>query len=112
MPVHFGGQPCEMDRILEIARKYNLKVIEDAAHAIPANYQGKIVGSIGDITCFSFYATKPITTGEGGMITTESDEYAKRMRIMSLHGISNDAWKRYTSEGTWCFGNGDVGVAG
>ncbi len=103
IPVHFGGQPCEMDRILEISRNYNLKVVEDAVHAIPANYQGKIVGSIGDITCFSFYATKPITTGEGGMITTESDEYAKRMRIMSLHGISNDAWKRYTSEGTWCY---------
>ncbi len=101
IPVHFGGQPCEMDRILEISRNYNLKVIEDAAHALPAYYQRRKVGTIGDLTCFSFYATKTITTGEGGMITTESDEYANRLRIMSLHGISNDAWKRYTAEGTW-----------
>ena len=103
IPVHFAGQPCEMDRILEIAKEYRLKVIEDAAHALPASHQGKRVGTIGDITCFSFYATKTITTGEGGMITTESDEYADRMRMMSLHGISKDAWKRYTSEGSWYY---------
>jgi perosamine synthetase len=103
IPVHFGGQPCDMDQILEIAREYKLKVIEDAAHALPARYQGKMVGTIGDITCFSFYATKPITTGEGGMITTENDEYADRMRIMSLHGISKDAWKRYTANGSWYY---------
>ncbi len=103
IPVHFGGQPCEMDRILEIARKYNLKVIEDAAHALPARYQGKIVGTISDITCFSFYATKTITTGEGGMATTENPEWADRMRIMSLHGISKDAWKRYTADGSWYY---------
>jgi len=103
MPVHVGGMPCQMDRILEIVRNYNLKVIEDAAHALPAHYQGKKVGTISDLTCFSFYATKTITTGEGGMITTENDAYADHMRIMSLHGISNDAWKRYTSEGTWYY---------
>ena len=92
-----------MDPILEIARDYKLRVIEDAAHALPARYQGKMVGTISDITCFSFYATKPITTGEGGMITTENDEYTDRMRIMSLHGISKDAWKRYSSEGSWYY---------
>ena len=101
IPVHFAGQPCEMDQIRDIARKHNLAVIEDAAHALPARYRGQMVGTIGDITCFSFYATKTITTGEGGMITTDNDEYAERMRIMSLHGISHDAWKRYTAQGSW-----------
>lgn len=103
VPVHMGGQACEMDRILEIARDYRLKVIEDAAHALPTWYQGKLVGTIGDITCFSFYATKTITTGEGGIATTENPEWAERMRIMSLHGISKDAWKRYTAEGSWYY---------
>ena len=103
IPVHFGGQPCEMDRILDIAKKHKLKVIEDAAHALPASYQGRKVGTIGDITCFSFYATKTITTGEGGMATTENSEWAERMRMMSLHGISHDAWKRYTKEGSWYY---------
>jgi perosamine synthetase len=103
IPVHLGGLPCEMDRILEIARRYDLRVIEDAAHALPARYRGKMVGVIGDITCFSFYATKTITTGEGGMATTENPEWAERMRMMSLHGISKDAWKRYTAEGSWYY---------
>lgn len=103
IPVHMGGQPCEMDQILEIARNHKLKVIEDAAHALPACYQGKRVGIISDITCFSFYATKTMTTGEGGMATTENPEWADRMRIMSLHGISKDAWKRYTAEGSWYY---------
>jgi dTDP-4-amino-4,6-dideoxygalactose transaminase len=103
IPVHMGGQPCEMDRIQQIAQHYNLKVIEDAAHALPARYRGKTVGTIGDITCFSFYATKTITTGEGGMATTDNPEWGERMRIMSLHGISKDAWKRYTSEGSWYY---------
>lgn len=101
VPVHFAGQPCEMDRILELAKFHNLRVIEDAAHALPARYRGQLVGSIGDITCFSFYAIKTITTGEGGMATTHNPEWADRMRIMSLHGISRDAWKRYTSQGSW-----------
>ncbi len=103
MPVHFGGRPCNMKRILEIARTYNLAVIEDAAHALPARYGEHMIGTIGDITCFSFYATKTITTGEGGMATTENPEWAERMRIMSLHGISKDAWKRYTAEGSWYY---------
>jgi dTDP-4-amino-4,6-dideoxygalactose transaminase len=103
IPVHFGGQPCEMETILTIARRHGLKVIEDAAHALPARYGGQLVGTLGDITCFSFYATKTITTGEGGMITTSNDQYAERMRMMSLHGISKDAWKRYTAEGSWYY---------
>ena len=103
IPVHFGGQPCEMDRILDIAEKHNLRVIEDAAHALPASHQGRTIGTIGDITCFSFYATKTITTGEGGMATTENSEWTERMRMMSLHGISHDAWKRYTKEGSWYY---------
>jgi dTDP-4-amino-4,6-dideoxygalactose transaminase len=103
IPVHFGGQPCEMDKILAIARNYHLKVIEDAAHALPARYKGKRVGAIGDITCFSFYVTKPIATGEGGMATTNNSEWAEKMQMMSLHGISKDAWKRYSSEGSWYY---------
>jgi len=101
LPVHFAGAPCDMGRILEIANRHNLKVIEDAAHALPSRYRGKMIGSLGDITCFSFYATKTITTGEGGMATTENAEYADRMRILSLHGISCDAWKRYSAAGSW-----------
>ena len=101
MPVHFGGQACEMDRIMKIARNHNLKVIEDAAHAFPSRYKKNMVGTIGDITCFSFYATKTITTGEGGMATTQNPVWAERIRMMSLHGISKDAWNRYAGEGSW-----------
>jgi perosamine synthetase len=101
IPVHYAGYPCAMDEILQIAEQHGLKVIEDAAHALPSSYKGRPVGSIGDITCFSFYATKTLTTGEGGMITTGDAEFADRMRRLSLHGISKDAWKRYSAEGTW-----------
>ncbi len=103
IPVHLGGQPCDMSKIMAVARQYRLKVIEDAAHALPARYCDKMVGTIGDITCFSFYATKTIATGEGGMATTERAEWSDRMRMMSLHGISKDAWKRYSSEGSWYY---------
>ena len=103
IPVHFGGQPCDLDSILAIARANNLYVIEDAAHALPARYREKTVGSIGDITCFSFYVTKTITTGEGGMITTNDPTWAERMRSMSLHGLSHDAWKRNSSHGSWFY---------
>ena len=92
-----------MDRIMDIAKKNDLYVIEDAAHAIGSKYKNKNIGSIGDITCFSFYATKNITTAEGGMITTNNGELADKMRILSLHGISKDAWKRYSSEGSWYY---------
>src|SRR6188768_21718 len=103
IPVHFAGHPCNMDPILSIAQAYNLRVIEDAAHALPARYNGKTVGSISESTCFSFYATKNITTGEGGMLTTDNPEYAARARMMSLHGLSRDAWNRYSAEGSWYY---------
>jgi perosamine synthetase len=103
IPVHFAGQACEMDAITEIAVKHGLHIVEDAAHALPTTFKGKKVGSLSELTCFSFYATKNITTGEGGMITTDNHEWAERMMIMSLHGISKDAWKRYTSEGSWYY---------
>ena len=103
IPVHYSGTPCEMDAILALAKRHGLAVIEDAAHALPTEYQGRKVGTIGDITCFSFYATKTVTTGEGGMITTANDAWAERMRVMCLHGISKDAWKRYTASGSWYY---------
>ena len=109
IPVHFGGQPCEMDALCDIAKRHGLVVIEDAAHALPAGFAGRRVGTIGDLTCFSFYATKTITTGEGGMITTARDDYAARMRMMSLHGLSRDAWTRYAAEGSWRY---DIVAAG
>jgi dTDP-4-amino-4,6-dideoxygalactose transaminase len=98
IPVHFAGLSCDMDAILAIAGKYGLKVIEDAAHALPTTYHGRMIGSLdSDATVYSFYATKTITTGEGGMIVTRDPELAKRCRIMRLHGISRDAFDRYTS---------------
>ena len=103
IPAHFAGQPCDMDRIQSIARTHGLHVIEDAAHALPARYKGKMVGGIADFTCFSFYATKSITTGEGGMVTTDNAEWAARVRMMSLHGLSRDAWNRYSAEGSWYY---------
>lgn len=103
IPVHYGGQPCDMDEITGIAKKKKLKVIEDAAHALPASYKGKRIGTLSDVTCFSFYATKTLATGEGGMLCTDNEEIAKRSSIMRLHGINNDAWKRYTSEGSWFY---------
>ncbi len=98
IPVHFAGLTCDMQPILAIARKYGLKVIEDAAHALPATCDGKMIGTLeSDAAVFSFYATKTITTGEGGMIVTSDPEIAARCRIMRLHGISRDAFDRYTS---------------
>ena len=97
IPVHFGGQSCEMDPIMTIARDRGLKVVEDAAHALPSTYKDQKIGSIGDATVFSFYVTKTLATGEGGMVTTASEETARRIRVMRLHGISQDAWDRYTS---------------
>lgn len=99
IPVHFAGRPCDMDAIMAIARKHGLKVIEDAAHATETWYKGQKVGTIGDIACFSFYSTKNIVTGEGGMVTTNDSEIADAIRIRSLHGISRDAWKRYSAAG-------------
>jgi perosamine synthetase len=105
IPVHFGGQPCDMDEIYEIAKKYNLKVIEDAAHAIPSTYKNDKIGNLKntDITCFSFYATKTLSTGEGGMATTNNNTFAKHMKINRLHGISHDVWDRYTTKASWYY---------
>ena len=95
IPVHFAGQACEMDAILNIAKQFELKIVEDAAHAIPCSYKGRKIGKVGNCTMFSFYVTKPMATGEGGMVVTDSDEIADRMRVMRLHGISRDIWNRY-----------------
>lgn len=103
IPVHLAGNPCDMDEILEIARNHKVHVIEDAAHALPSEYRGRRIGGISELTAFSFYATKTLTTAEGGMITTENEDYARRMQMMRLHGISRDAWKRYDSGGTWFY---------
>ncbi len=99
VPVHFAGQTCDMDRLLEMARRHGVAVIEDAAHAFPASYRGRPVGSLGDATVFSFYATKTITTGEGGMVTTADSGLAERMKVMRLHGISRDVFDRYRTPG-------------
>jgi len=98
IPVHYGGLPCDMDRIFEIASRHHLTVIEDAAHAVGARYHGKMIGTLGDFTCFSFYANKNLTTAEGGMVTTDDPEAAELMEIYRLHGMSRDAWKRYESK--------------
>jgi dTDP-4-amino-4,6-dideoxygalactose transaminase len=114
MPVHFAGQACDMDRICAIARRYNLKIIEDAAHAVGSarlmEGRGMVkVGTIGDLSCFSFYATKNITSAEGGMITTEDDALAAKIAVASLHGMDRDAWKRYDSSGSWFYEIHDTG---
>src|SRR5439155_23215981 len=88
VPVHFAGHPAAMDELLEIARQHGLRVIEDAAHALPASHRGRVVGTIGDVTAFSFYATKNLTTGEGGMLTTADSELADRVWSRRLHGMS------------------------
>ncbi|MFA5889104.1 MAG: DegT/DnrJ/EryC1/StrS family aminotransferase [Candidatus Paceibacterota bacterium] len=99
MPVHFAGRPCNMDKILTIAKKYRLLIIEDAAHAIGAEYKNKKIGSMGDLTCISFYVTKNITTGEGGMVLTNNKEFADKIKVLALHGMSKDAWKRFSDDG-------------
>ncbi|MBI4066598.1 DegT/DnrJ/EryC1/StrS family aminotransferase [Candidatus Gottesmanbacteria bacterium] len=96
IPVHLHGRPCDMEAILGLAQDHKLFVVEDAAHAVETVYKGKKIGSIGDITVFSFYVTKNIATGEGGMVTTKDNKLAESMRIMSLHGLSRDAYKRYS----------------
>ena len=116
IPVHIAGLAVEMEPILTLAEQHDLRIIEDAAHALPTKYNGHMIGANYNstfrppssvsrpvLTCFSFYATKTLTTGEGGMITTDDDAWAERCRVMSLHGISKDAWKRYTAEGSWYY---------
>lgn len=98
IPVHFAGQPCDMDNISQIAIENNLSVIDDAAHALPTTYNNKKVGTLSDISVFSFYATKTLATGEGGMVTTDNDKYAERIKTMRLHGINSDVFDRYRSQ--------------
>lgn len=101
VPVHYTGHACDMDKIRAIADKYNLLVSEDAAHAVETYYKGDLIGKKGDCACFSFYATKNICTGEGGMLTTNRDDIAEKARVMSLHGMSRAAWNRYGKGGSW-----------
>jgi dTDP-4-amino-4,6-dideoxygalactose transaminase len=106
LPVHLAGFPCDMEAIWKIAREHNLYVVEDAAHAIGTTYRGEPLGSRAgesDAVAFSFYATKNLTTGEGGMVTTNNPELSDRMRVLCLHGISRDAWNRYNRNGSWFY---------
>ncbi len=103
IPVHYTGQPCDMDELRLLAEPDGIYLVEDAAHSLPAWYKGAPVGSTGDITCFSFYATKTLSTGEGGMAVTACDEWASSMKRGRLHGISRDAWDRYSKEGAWFY---------
>ncbi len=103
VPVHISGAPCDLGRLHEIAAGCGAVVVEDAAHALPATYLGRPIGSISHATAFSLYAGKNVTTGEGGVLTTDDGEIADKARIRRLHGISRDAWKRYTAEGSWYY---------
>jgi len=110
LPVHIGGLPCDMDAIWAIAREKGLYVVEDAAHAIGTNYKGYPIGAgnpakgyRSDVVCFSFYATKNLTTGEGGMVVTHDQELYDKMKVLCLHGISKDAWDRYSERGNWYY---------
>ena len=109
IPVHYAGQMVEVDPILALAREHELRVVEDAAHTLPAFYRRtpeetwRAAGTVSDVACFSFYANKCITTGEGGMALTSDERLAARMRVMSLHGMSKDAWNRFGSEGRWYY---------
>ena len=99
LPVHFAGRPCAMDALCDIAGQHGIKIIEDCAHAIEAEYKGAKTGLMGDYGCFSFYVTKNIVTGEGGMVLARNPEDAKRIKMLGLHGMSADAWKRFSDEG-------------
>jgi dTDP-4-amino-4,6-dideoxygalactose transaminase len=101
--VDIAGQPCDWHLLRDVADKHGLVLIDDAAHALPSALHGRRIGSWADLTAFSFYATKTLTTGEGGMLVTNTLEWAERAAAMALHGISKDAWKRYTAEGSWYY---------
>ena len=101
LPIHIAGEPCDMDAIMDIASRHNLKVLEDAAHAIGTIYKGRPVGSVSDAAAFSFYANKTMTTGEGGALATDDEELSLRVRRLTLHGMSRDAYNRYGAGGTW-----------
>ena len=103
IPVHYAGQACSLREILVLAGSHGIPVVEDAAHAAGAEYEGRKIGTHGRAVCFSFYAIKNMTTGEGGMVTTNDDALAERIRLLSLHGMSRDAWKRYSEAGSWYY---------
>ena len=103
VPVHYGGQACDLDQILAIGARHGVPVIEDAAHAVGASYRGRKIGTHSLMVAFSFYATKNMTTGEGGMLATNDDKLAERIRLLSLHGMNRDAWKRYSEAGSWYY---------
>jgi dTDP-4-amino-4,6-dideoxygalactose transaminase len=107
--VHIGGQMADMDPIVELARERGIAIVEDAAHALPASRDGRQAGTVGVAGALSFYATKTVTTGEGGMLVTNDERIAARAQVMRLHGISRDAWKRYTAAGSWFYEIEDVG---
>ena len=102
LPVHYAGHPVDLEPIMDLARKHGLYVIEDAAHAVAAKYKGRFIGACENPVCFSFYATKNMTTGEGGMLTA-SAEFIEKARVLSLHGMNRDAWRRYAKEGSWYY---------
>ncbi len=99
LPIHFAGRSCDMDSLLAMSREYDLKIIEDCAHAIETEYHGQRAGTMGHFGCFSFYVTKNIVTGEGGMVLAENEEDAARIKVLGLHGMSRDAWKRFSDKG-------------
>ena len=99
VPVHFAGRPCHMERLVDIASRNDLKLIEDCAHAIESEYHGRKTGTFGDFGCFSFYVTKNVVTGEGGMVLARHEEDAARIKTLALHGMTKDAWKRFGDEG-------------
>ena len=103
IPVHVAGEPCDLDAIHTMASEHGLHVIEDAAHALPTSFRGRRIGTCSALTAFSFYATKNITTGEGGMLVTDNEAYAEKARCMRMHGISKGAWKRYSRQGSWTY---------
>jgi dTDP-4-amino-4,6-dideoxygalactose transaminase len=109
VPVHFAGRPCDMDALISIARRHDLRVVEDCAHAIEATYHGKPTGTIGDFGCFSFYATKNMTAGEGGMVLARDAEDLDEIKILALHGLSKDAWSRFQDTGYKHYYAVDVG---
>lgn len=109
IPVDFAGEPCQMDAILDIARRRDLKVLTDAAHSVGSNYREKPVGSMGDATAFSFYATKNMTTGEGGALATNDQALSDRVRALTLHGITKDGWNRYAAGGSWRYDIAEFG---
>jgi dTDP-4-amino-4,6-dideoxygalactose transaminase len=112
IPVHYSGQAADLTEILDLAARHGMDVIEDAAHAAGSVYQGRKIGRFGRTTAFSFYATKNMTTGEGGMITTDDEDLADRMRRLALHGMSRDAWRRYTEAGSWYYEVTEAGFKG